>query len=63
MITNSQKSSDIRCKKELKNPKDSLKRGVEVPIQKASVSQSVTRQDDGVLDPITFVVYARGAHE
>ena len=56
MITYSQKSSDIRCKKELKNPKDSLKSGVKVPIQKASVSQGVTHQDDVVLNPITFAV-------
>ena len=56
LIANSQKSLDIRSKKEFKNPKDSLKSVVKVPIQKASVSQSVTRQDDGVLPPITFAV-------
>ena len=35
----------------------SLKSAVKVPIQEPSVSQSVTRQDDGVLTPITFAVH------
>ena len=33
-----------------------LKSMVKVPLQKASVYQSVTRQNDGVLTPITFAV-------
>ena len=40
-----------------RHPAVVMKIAVKVPIQKASVSQSVTRQYDGVLPPITFAVY------
>ena len=58
-ISDSQKTSSKKGWKILINQVAYLKTFVKLPLQKASISQIVTRQAAVILTPITFAVWAK----